>query len=160
LQLQAGVFLVHATDFPRVVEVWEASIRATHHFLTEADIQFFKPLVREELPHVAQLACMRDGEGRVAGFIGVEHTKVEMLFVHPSWCGQGVGRQLITYAITALGISLVDVNEQNTQAVGFYMRMGFDVIGRSALDSTGKPFPLLHLQVRGARIRQISVVSH
>jgi hypothetical protein len=28
------------------------------------------------------------------------------------------------------------------------MRMGFEVIGRSALDSTGKPFPLLHLRVQ------------
>ena len=148
MQLQAGVFPVHAADLPRVVDVWEASVRATHDFLTEADIQFFKPLVRKELPHVAQLACMRDSEGQVAGFIGVEHTKVEMLFVHPGWRGQGIGRQLMTYAVTTLGASLVDVNEQNTQAVGFYMRMGFEVIGRSAQDSTGKPFPLLHLRVQ------------
>jgi putative acetyltransferase len=149
MQLQAGVFSVHPADFPRVVDVWEASVRATHHFLAEADIQFFKPLVREELPHVAQLACMRDGEGQVAGFIGVEHNKVEMLFVHPSWRGQGIGRQLMTYAITALGASRVDVNEQNTQAVGFYMRMGFEAIGRSEEDGLGKPFPLLHLRVQG-----------
>ena len=75
----AGVFPAHAADFPRVVDVWEASVRATHNFLTEADIQFFKPLVLEELPHVAQLACVRDGEGQVAGLIGVEQNKVEML---------------------------------------------------------------------------------
>ncbi len=148
MQLQAGVFPVHAADFSRVVDVWEASVRATHHFLTEADIQFFKPLVREELPHVAQLCCVRDDEGQVAGFIGVEHDKVEMLFVHPSWRGQGIGRRLMTYAMTTLGATLVDVNEQNPQAVGFYMRMGFEVIGRSVLDSTGKPFPLLHLRAR------------
>ena len=149
MQLQSGVFPVHAADFPRVVEEWEASVRATHHFLTEADIQFFKPLVQEELPHVAELACMRDGEGQVVGFIGVEHHKVEMLFVHPSWRGQGIGRRLMTYAVMTLEATMVDVNEQNTQALGFYMRMGFEVIGRSALDSTGKPFPLLHLRVRG-----------
>jgi len=147
MQLQSGVFPVHAADFPRVVEVWEGSVRATHHFLTEADIQFFKPLVQEELPHVAELACMRDGEGQVVGFIGVEHDKIEMLFVHPSWRGQGIGRRLMTYAVMTLETTMVDVNEQNTQALGFYMRMGFEVIGRSALDSTGKPFPLLHLRL-------------
>jgi putative acetyltransferase len=27
------------------LEVWKASVRATHHFLAEADLQFFKPLV-------------------------------------------------------------------------------------------------------------------
>ena len=38
MQLQVGVFPVHAADFPRVVEMWEEMVRATHHFLTEADI--------------------------------------------------------------------------------------------------------------------------
>ena len=47
---QAVVSPVHPEDFPRVVDVWEASVRATHHFVTAADIQFFKPLVREGLP--------------------------------------------------------------------------------------------------------------
>jgi len=42
----------------------------------------------------------------------------------------------------------VDVNEQNQQAVGFYRRLGFEVEGRSEVDSMGKPFPLLHLRKR------------
>jgi putative acetyltransferase len=148
MQLQSGVFPVYAADYSRVAEVWEASVRATHDFLTEADIEFFRPLVREELPNVSQLACVRDSAGQVAGFIGVEHDKVEALFVHPRWRGQGIGRRLMTYAMTALRATLVDVNEQNPQAVGFYMRMGFEVIGRSAQDGLGKPFPLLHMQVQ------------
>jgi putative acetyltransferase len=51
----------------------------------------FKPLVEQELPSVAELACVRDGEGQVVGFVGVEKGKVEMLFVHPEWRGQGIG---------------------------------------------------------------------
>ena len=43
MQLQAGVFPIHANDILDVVEVWEASVRATHFFVSEADIQFFKP---------------------------------------------------------------------------------------------------------------------
>jgi len=148
-QLQEGVFPVHPKDFPRVVEVWEASVRETHLFLSEADIQFFKPLVRDGLPRVAELACVRDGEGQVAGFVGVADGKVEMLFIHPTWRGQGIGRRLLKHAVNMLGATVVDVNEQNEQAVGFYLRMGFEVEGRSELDSTGKPFPLLHMRVRG-----------
>jgi putative acetyltransferase len=150
MQPQAGISPIHAADFPRVLEVWEASVRATHHFLTEADIQFFKPLVRDGLPHVPQLACVRDDEGQVAGFIGMEGDKVEMLFVHPAWRGQGIGRRLLAYAVGMCGATMVDVNEQNTQALGFYLQMGFEVVGRSALDSTGKPFPLLHMRVHAA----------
>lgn len=91
---------------------------------------------------------MRDEAGRVVGFVGVEQDKVEMLFIHPAWRGRGIGSRLLKYAFNVLGARLVDVNEQNEQAVGFYLRMGFEVEGRSELDSTGKPFPLLHMRLR------------
>lgn len=58
-KLQDGVFPVNPQDYPRVVEVWESSVRATHHFVAESDIQIFKPMVREVLQHL-NLACMRD----------------------------------------------------------------------------------------------------
>ena len=141
---------IQVADFPRVVEVWEASVRATHHFLTEADIQFFKPFVREELPQTPHLVGVRDGAGKVIGFVGVAGDKIEMLFIDPAWRGRGVGRRLLVYAIDTFGATLVDVNEQNPQAIGFYLRMGFEVVGRSELDSAGKPFPLLHMRLLGA----------
>lgn len=154
MTLQTDISKVHADDFPRVVEVWEASVRATHHFLSEADIQFLQPLIPDALSHVAKLACVRDGAGQVAGFVGVEGDKVEMLFIHPTWRGRGAGSRLLRYAVDVLGAQSVDVNEQNEQAVGFYLQMGFKVEGRSELDSTGRPFPLLHLRLsdRGAQI--------
>lgn len=150
MQLQDGIFPVSPEDYPRVVDVWEASVRATHDFLTEADIQFYLPFVQNGLPHVEHLLCMRDSTGQVVGFIGVVGMKIEMLFIDPAWRGQGIGRRLLTHAVEVLGATLVDVNEQNPQAVGFYDRMGFEVIWRSELDGTGKPFPLLHLRLRGA----------
>jgi putative acetyltransferase len=41
----------------------------------------------------------------------------------------------------------VDVNEQNEQAVGFYLKIGAEIIGSSELDGLGKPFPLLHTRL-------------
>jgi putative acetyltransferase len=41
----------------------------------------------------------------------------------------------------------VDVNEQNPAACRFYEACGFVVEGRSELDSTGRPFPLLHMRL-------------
>jgi hypothetical protein len=72
--MQPGSLLVSISsvgpeDYARVVEVWEASVRATHHF---------------------------------------------------------------------------------DQALGFYLRLGFEVVGRSELDSNGKPYPLLHMRLARA----------
>lgn len=152
MQMQDRIAAITAEDFPHVVEVWEASVRATHHFLTEADIQFFKSLVEDDLKHLEVLASVRDGNGQVAGFVGVEGVTVEALFVHPAWRGRGIGRRLLTYAVETLGATELDVNEQNDQAVGFYRRIGFEVVGRSPVDGMGLPFPLLHMRVRSSRM--------
>jgi len=58
--------------------------------VSEADIRFFKPLVQSVLPEMEALACIRDDEDQVAGFIGVAEGKVEMLFLDPAYRGQGV----------------------------------------------------------------------
>lgn len=145
--LQDAIFPVGPEDRERVVAVWEASVRATHHFLAEEDIQLFKPLVRDTFLDMVTLACVRDRQGVVVGFVGVAEEKVEMLFVDPARRGQGMGRRLLRHAIERMGAQEVDVNEQNEQAVGFYRRMGFETVGRSPVDGLGKPFPLLHMRL-------------
>ena len=144
MQVQDGIFPVEPEDYARVVDVWEASVRATHHFVAESDIEIFRPMVRGGLPHL-QLACMRDSEGTVAGFVAVGGDMVEMLFIHPDARGQGVGRRLLRHAMEQLHAVKVDCNEQNEQALGFYQHMGFEVVGRDELDGTGKPYPILHM---------------
>jgi putative acetyltransferase len=146
-QLQEGVSPVQPEDYARVVEVWEASVRATHHFVAEEDILVFRPLVRNALPHIT-LACVRDNEGVVVGFIAVADGKVEMLFISPDWRGHGVGRRLLQHAIDTLNATELDVNEQNDQALGFYLKMGFSVVGRSEFDGTNKPYPLLNMRLK------------
>ena len=145
----SAVTSVQPADYARVVAVWEASVRATHHFIAESDIAIFRPMVRDALPHIRDLVCVRNAAGQVAGFAAVVDRKVEMLFIHPDDRGTGIGRALLRYAVDQLGATHLDVNEQNAQAVGFYLHMGFEVIGRSDRDGTGKPYPLLHLRAPG-----------
>lgn len=144
--LREGVHAVRFEERARLLEVWEASVRATHDFLSESDIQFFKPLVLPGLLALDYLRCVRDEDGRLVAFVGVAGAKMEALFVHPSWRRRGIGRRLVMHAVVYLGATSVDVNEQNQQAVAFYRRLGFEVEGRSETDGFGKPFPLLHLR--------------
>lgn len=135
-------------DLPRLLDVWESAVRATHHFLDESDIQLFRPLVRDGyLPAAERLAVARDADGQPCGFVGVEAEKVEMLFVDPAHHGTGAGKALLRHALEQWGADRVDVNEQNPGAVGFYLHMGFQVESRSERDGLGKPFPLLHLRL-------------
>ena len=137
--VKEGVDPVGAEDRERLLEVWEASVRATHHFLTESDIQFFRPLVREGVFHLPHLWCVRNSTGVLVGFVGVAGLKMEALFVHPGWHGLGIGRRLALYAVKTLGATDVDVNEQNEQAVGFYHSLGYEVYGREVSRSRSGP---------------------
>lgn len=139
---------VRPEEHPRLVEVWEGAVRATHHFLSEADVVALRALVRDHALAAVALVAARDGGGRVVGFAGVAGDKLEMLFVDPAAHGRGVGRRLLTHAVEHLGARVVDVNEQNPQGVAFYRHVGAEVVGRSDVDSDGRPFPLLHLRLR------------
>ncbi|MBS1779409.1 MAG: GNAT family N-acetyltransferase [Bacteroidetes bacterium] len=131
----------------RLLEVWEASVRATHHFLKEEDIGFFKNMIVEhEIFDDADITVARDAQNNIVGFVGVSGDSLEMLFLHPGSIGEGVGKQLITYAIETQKVQRVEVNEQNVQAVQFYNHFGFKTISRSEDDGFGKPYPLLFMQ--------------
>ena len=134
-------------EYPEVVELWEASVRATHFFLKEEDILYFKPLILNEYLKSVQLKCVRDDNKKILGFIGTAERKIEMLFIHPDVIGQGIGKMLLNYALENLNVHQVDVNEDNPQAVGFYKHLGFQVVNRSELDSLGKPYPILFMEL-------------
>ncbi|WP_018918766.1 acetyltransferase [Vreelandella zhanjiangensis] len=132
-------------DYPVLIEVWEASVRATHDFLAESDLLALKPLILEQYFDAVDLVVARNDTGDIVGFCGVYDDNIEMLFIAPQARGQGVGALLVSHAINTQAATKVDVNEQNEQAVGFYQHIGFSVIGRSPLDGQGKPYPLLHM---------------
>ncbi|SDQ04818.1 GNAT family N-acetyltransferase [Flagellimonas zhangzhouensis] len=142
-----NIDIVATSEYPEVVEVWEASVRATHHFLKEEDIQYFKPLILYTYLDAVELRCIRNSKNDIVGFLGVAEQNLEMLFIHPDYRGQRIGKALLDYAIENLQINKVDVNEQNEQAVGFYKHCGFKIVGRSETDPTGKPYPILHMEL-------------
>ena len=129
-----------------LLDIWETSVRETHTFLSENDICNIKSDVMPYLQKVKQLYCYYDENNDIQGFIGIENQKIEMLFVSAKAIGQGIGKQLLGYALEHFQIKYVDVNEQNEQAVGFYKHMGFHIIKRSEIDEQGRPFPILHLE--------------
>ena len=135
------------TEYEAVTNLWERSVRAPHHFLTEENIMYFRPLILNNYLDAVELHCIRDHAGIILAFLGVLNGKLEMLFVEPEQRGSGLGKMLVQYAVNNLGITKVDVNEANEQAVGFYKKMGFVQTGYSELDGGGKPFPLIQMEI-------------
>jgi putative acetyltransferase len=133
--------------FSELIDVWESSVRATHHFLEEEHIAFFKPLLITEYFKSVALWHIQNSHNRIMGFLGLSDSMIEMLFIHPDFFGQGIGKKLAHFAINEKGVTRVGVNEQNEQAVGFYHHLGFKTIKRSEKDGLGLPFPILHMEL-------------
>lgn len=132
-------------DYGTLAGIWERSVRATHDFLKEEDFnEIRKVLIPDYFPNVNLYAIACDG--MYAGFIGLSSDTIEMLFVDSSYRGQGYGSALIDFA-RQHGATKVDVNQQNTSALNFYIAKGFRVISRDETDDAGRPYPILHLSL-------------
>lgn len=129
----------------QLVDVWERSVRATHAFLSEAEIDEIKPFIPQALAGVETLVIAEEN-GEPVGFMGVQDGRLEMLFLDPEARGHGLGRRLLEHGITCLGVTELTVNEQNPQAVGFYEHLGFKTYRRTELDEEGRAYPLLHMR--------------
>lgn len=136
------------TEYAQIIRVWEAAVRATHDFLPDAYIALLKDLLLARYLDSATLFCTRDSHLLITGFAGVSQNKLEMLFIDPEHRGRGLGKQLVDYSIEHFNIQELDVNEQNPQALGFYLRQGFEVISRSDVDGLGRPYPMLRMRLK------------
>ena len=110
-----------ATDDPVLGALWERSVRATHDFLPEDDIQRLLPLVRDTyLPMPALEVWVYEDPQGIAGFSGTGGHNVEMLFIEPDRRGQSIGRQLLDHVRARHHTLTVDVNDQTTPTVGVF----------------------------------------
>ncbi len=127
--------------------VWEKSVRTTHLFLSEEEIMRIKRYVPQALMEVPHLIAAERNQSQPIAFMGIENSRLEMLFISPEERGRGLGRMLLEYGILNYGINEVTVNEQNPQAVGFYRYMGFKEYKRTDFDEEGYPYPLLYMKL-------------
>lgn len=94
----------------KLLLIWESSVRATHHFLSDKEINEIKKYVPQALNGVAHLVVAYNDENEPVAFMGINEKKLEMLFVDANQRGTGIGKSLITYGIDNLDINELAVN--------------------------------------------------
>ncbi|MFJ3057222.1 acetyltransferase [Herbaspirillum sp. NPDC087042] len=134
----------HSGDGDRVLEIWRDAVLATHDFLRDDDRVEIEKEVQGFLPHAPLLLAVDDSD-KPLGFMLLDGSHMEALFIDPAHHGKGIGRALVHHALTLSPSLTTDVNEQNAQAAAFYCHLGFIQTGRSETDGQGRAYPLLHL---------------
>ena len=108
------------TLLPVLLTIWEDSVRATHHFLSDTEIEQIREYVPQALQNVSHLLVAQNESGESIGFMGMEQ----------------------------YGIRELTVNEQNPQAVVFYTHLGFETYKRAGCDEEGNSYPLLYMTLK------------
>lgn len=129
-----------------MVEIWRAAVDATHDFLMPEDRIAIDVEVQGFLPSTPLWVAV-DETDRAVGFMMLEDNRMEALFIHSAYHGQGIGRALVGHALQLQPAITTEVNEQNPQAAGFYEHLGFVRTGRSEADDQGRAYPLIHMQL-------------
>ena len=95
--------IVHtsADRHPQLLELWEQSVRATHHFLNDAQILKIRQQIIDHnyFTHV-QLFHV-EHQQQILGFMGIAGSKLEMLFISPLAFRQGNGFVIHIHRISA-----------------------------------------------------------
>lgn len=67
--------------------------------------------------------------GLIKGFIQLDGTEICKLYVDTFFQSQGIGNQLIEYAIKELHVNYLWALEKNKRAISFYQKHGFQLTG-------------------------------
>ena len=143
--------IIEATDrnpllIEQLLDVWKSSVKATHLFLSEDEIENIKKYVPQALKEIPHLLIVENENQIPVGFMGIVEQHLEMLFISREERGKGFGKELLKYGIEKYAVNDLAVNEQNPLAKGFYEHMGFEVYKRTELDEQGNPYPLLYMK--------------
>lgn len=131
----------------KLVNLWENSVKASHLFLSNKEIEEIKKYVPQSLREIEHLIVETDKTENPIAFMGIYKNKLEMLFISPAHMKTGLGRKLIEEAIENYSVNELVVNEQNPKAKGFYEHLGFKVYKRNPIDEQGNQYPILFMHL-------------
>lgn len=106
----------------QLIVVWERSVKVTHLFLSENEVEEIKKYIPQALNGVTHLIIAENEGGSPAAFMGIEEQKLEMLFIAPEERGKGLGRKLLQYGMENYSVSELAVNEQGNPYPLLYMK--------------------------------------
>ncbi len=136
-----------ASLIEQLLQVWESSVKATHLFLSQNEMENIKEYVPQALKEISFLIIAENESQIPVGFMGIAEQHLEMLFISHEERGKGLGKELLKYGIEKHSVNNLAVNEQNPLAKDFYEHMGFEIYKRTECDEQGNPYPLLYMRL-------------
>ena len=125
-------------DIDTVMKIWlDANIQA-HDFISADYWKCNFDRVKEILPLAEIYVHEDDGTKQIDGFIGLNDTYIEGIFVKKAAQSKGIGKQLLGYAKKVKSTLRLSVYQKNEKAIQFYLREKFYSQAECVDENTGE----------------------
>lgn len=78
-------------------------------------------------------------DGVVKGLVRINGKEIEKLFVEPQFQSQGIGAELLRFAVETMNTEFLWVLEYNKRGMAFYRRHGFELTGEKMIEDEWVP---------------------
>lgn len=122
-------------DLEHIMKIWLETNLAAHGFIPAEYWNGQYEAVKEALPQADIL--IYEEEGTVLGFLGLQDSYIAGLFVEKASRSRGIGRLLLEAAKSGRQELTLHAYAENTGAVRFYEREGFQTAAFEKEEMTG-----------------------
>lgn len=130
------------SDLLEVMDIWFSGNSEAHSFIP---LSFFEERFEETASAICDAEVYVFDDGEIRGFIGLDKSYVAGLFVRGDSRGIGIGRNLISHAVSLKGSLSVHVFSKNEGAMRFYLKNGFLPVSSSENEDAGESEVLLRI---------------
>lgn len=123
-------------DLDMISQIWLETNISAHSFIPEDYWRSNFEVVKAMLPQAEVYVYEEVGE--VKGFVGLNESHIEGIFVSGSFQSQGIGRKLLDYVKSKNKSLSLNVYEKNIRAVRFYEREAFKIVSDGTDEATGE----------------------
>ena len=126
-------------DASRIAEILIFTKRMNYRRIFQNDLVSFGemqvyPLAKDYIDNPDKLkGIWVYDDGIVKGMVHIQENRIEELYVDSFFENQGIGTELMEFAIGSMGCNSVWVLENNTKAIHFYKKHGFLFTGERRL---------------------------
>lgn len=125
-------------DIDAVMQIWLNTNIKAHSFISAYYWQNNFDIVKEMLPHAEIYVHEDNCTKQMDGFIGLNNSYIEGIFVKETMQSKGIGRQLLNHAKEVKSTLKLSVYQKNEKAIKFYLREKFKIQSENVDDNTGE----------------------